>query len=191
MKEGSTVFCLGGRKVVALFFCLWHEPIMNNCSPSPSPVPAAERARQTVETLDQLQAGLERVFSRLPVLLRLLMQLFARLREVAAGMADAVPAADQPAAAIIEQVAELTTDSIIESGRAARVPAARAARTYATLACQSLAGEESAPATWPKPTWGFSPAYRREGRAAYADAKFFAKIIHSFRKKYVYFVTIS
>ena len=51
-----------------------------NLSPRPELVPAPEKARQMQETLDFLQAGATRHFSRIPPLMRALLRFFAMLR---------------------------------------------------------------------------------------------------------------
>ena len=72
---------------------------MNNISsPSRATGPAAEPAMRMEETLDALQASVAEIFAGIPVLVRLLMRLFAMLRDAAArvGSSGVAPEIELP-----------------------------------------------------------------------------------------------
>ena len=94
-------------------------------------VPAAPKGPQMLEMLDLLEARTEALFSRVPFLFRMLMRLFALLRDAAGRVPlGAVPDADVDAPVAVVRV---MSERVAIAGRKC---GARAARVAAVVACR-------------------------------------------------------
>ena len=104
---------------------------MNVNAPCNALVPAAEKAEQREAGLESLQAGLAEVFAGFPLLLNLLMRLFALLRAAAARRAqdDVAPAVEAVMVVAPSPVVKQAVRSV------AKRRAARKARRVARVLC--------------------------------------------------------
>ena len=140
-------------------------------------LPAAEGAQRMVGTLESLQAEVEQIFSGMPRLLALLMQLFALLRRAQIRQADSV-------AEVPDLVAPVGARAVRASG--VRVGRSRRGRKHAAdavVAVRQMASRVCFEMVWMRIAGG-------AGVAAFPP-KIFQKIAEGKMNKHAHFVTLS